>query len=318
MGEALYIYKVRRRNRTMPKTLLVCSPQFTWREWLKQHLGVRPLLVLDPSDATYGPPARLALYREGKLEAWEFYGSLDPQRFPHVLLAGLARLLAAGEDVVVLLFPYRASPLLRHLVLMIAQIVQPDEVFVGGQVELSGWPVGPEEIELEAAFPAMVQSAQRKAHWIKLLEDCEEHEVELRKTPLLGARLGSGRVLSREELDRAGVGAAAYGEVCGSALLLLDTDGVEEDAVRRALDFFHCTRAHLVESSLLEGLVCSFARQSGEDFGMGFVKCLDVRAMAARVLCTAVAPAPVRLLKLGSLRVDHQGREVAELKPWQA
>ena len=91
----------------------------------------------------------------------------------------------------------------------------------------------------------------------------------------------------------------------------------EESDVSAALDYTGCTRAHFVAPGMYRNILCSFARQSGEDFGVGIITEIDWQSMRAQALCTAVAPAPLRILRIGALRVDSSGRELGEVRPWQ-
>jgi hypothetical protein len=303
----------------MPRTLLLSSASFTWREWLKEHGKNRDLLCLDPGDPAQSPPGKLTLFRAGKPIYWRFYGSLDPSRAPHVLIAALAHMLEQAEpDCIVQLFPIRNAPLTRQLVALCSQLIRPDEVLtpVGGGLDLEGYPVGPEEVQLDAAFPAMVQQAQRKAQWLKLIETCSDHELELRRVAIEGARLGSGHPIHPDQLAKAGLVGSLHAEVAGGTLLLVTESEPDDQVISRALDVFHASRATVLAPAAYENLVCSFARQDGEDFGFGILKSIDFRAGIVHVASTAVPPAPVRILRLGGLRVDLSGRELGEVKPW--
>ena len=304
----------------MARTLLIGSPDTTWRAWLKQHRGDHDLLVLDPADPDHGRLGRVALFQGEKPIASRFYGSLDPNRAPHVLVAALAELLAEADgDLIVQLFPYQGGPLLRHVTLLMSQMVAPEEILVPADAgfDLNGFPVGPHEVELEAAFPDTVRHAQRKANWLKLLERCFEHDVDLSRVSIEGSRLGSGRLIKREQLSKVGITEAFHAEVSGGTLLLVANEEPTEQHLARALDVFHCGRVHVVHPESYDNLFCSFARESGEDFGTGFIQCIDFDTRTARILCDAVAPAPVRILKIGGLRVDNAGRELGEVRPWQ-
>jgi len=92
---------------------------------------------------------------------------------------------------------------------------------------------------------------------------------------------------------------------------------VEESDVAAALDFTGCTRAQFVAPGLYRNLLCSFAKQSGEDFGMGILTDIDWQSLRGYALSTAVPPAPIRILRVGALRVDSDGRELGEVRPWQ-
>ena len=338
----------------MPRTLLIGSPTTSWRVWLKENRENRDLLVLDPTDPDHGQLSRLALFRGEKLVDSRFYGSLDTSRAPHVIIAALAHLLPlAAEDTVVQLFQFRGGPLNTHVVRLIAQLVDPAEILVpstssapspqltlasqmkaeapqsvGGSLnkangrksvtamDLEGFPVGPHEVELEAAFPETVRAAQRKANWLKLLENCVEHEVNLVRVSIEGARLGSGHRIKKEQLAKVGIENVLHAESSGGTLFLVAEEEPSDQSLARGLDVFHCGRAHVVPPGAYNGLLCSFARQSGEDFGTGVIQEIDFESATARILCDAVKPAPVRILKLGGLKIDNAGREMGEARPW--
>jgi hypothetical protein len=301
-------------------TLLIGHGKSSWREWLKKELGSRDLLCLDPADPTHGPPAKLTLHRGHRPVHSRFYGSLDPQRRPDLMIAATVEALRQAEgDLVVELFPYRASPVLRHAALLVAQILQPEHILVARDtpIDQGGFPVGPHEVELDAAMPPMVQHAQRKAQWMKLLEACEPHTVDLRKVTLEGTRLGCGVSLSDSQRKAAGLETAVHAEAIGGSLLVVTDMDLDDEQIAQSLDYTGCSRAVFVEPGAYRYLLCSFARQDGEEFGSGILTDIDWRSMRASFLCTAVAPAPVRILRLGSLRVDKDARELGELRPWQ-
>lgn len=303
----------------MPRTLLLSSPEFAWRDWLKENRKDRDLVLLDPGDPAQTPPGKLTLWKNGKPVHWRFYGSLDPTRAPHVLVAGLAQMLsAASADAIVQLFPHRNTPLMRQVTMMCAQLAAPAEIFTpkGADLDLEGLPVGPEEVEIEAAFPPIVQQAQRKAQWMKLIENCSPHKVDLRYVAIEGTRLGSGRRIHSEQLANVGLD-GQHAEVSGGTLLLIAETEPDDHVLGRALDIFHASRAIVQPASAYDHLLCSFARQEGEDFGFGIIENIDFANGVAQVRCTAVPPAPVRILRIGSLRVDPNGNEVGETKPWQ-
>jgi hypothetical protein len=303
----------------VPRTLLIGSPATSWRSWLKENRGGHDLLLLDPADPDHGHLGRVALFKGDKPVLTRFYGSLDPSRAPHVLVAALAELLTEAEgDVIVQLFPLHGGPLLRQTIVLMAQMVLPEDILVphNATFDLNGFPVGPNELELEAAFPDTVRHAQRKANWLKLIERCTEHKVDLNRINVDGARLGSGRVIKREQLAKVGITEVFHAEVSGGSLLLIAHEEPPEQSLARALDVFHCGRIHVVHPESYDNLLCSFARESGEDFGTGVIQRIDFETKIAHILCDAVEPAPVRILKIGGIRIDTSGRELGEVRPW--
>ncbi len=301
------------------RTLLIGGPHVSWRAWEKERLGDDDLLVLDPADASHGTAAVLRLMR-GERPLWtRLYGSLDPRRAPHVLLAALGEGMARAEErLTVRLFAYRNTPLLRQTVALAAAVLRPDRIVVaaGTDLDLDGFPTGPETPTLDAAFPPMVQEAMRKAQWMKMLEACAPHEVDLRAATLEGTRLGSGRALSIEERRKAGLEGAAHVEQAGRVLLIV-ADDPGERGIARALDVTHSTKAVLAAPRAYEGLVLSFVRPSGEEIGHGRVERIDWEAGLLHARCTAVPPVPTAIVRLGSLRLDAKGGERGEARPWE-
>lgn len=303
----------------MARTLLVGSPGASWREWERRQIGDADLLILDPTDTLHGCPAVMRLMR-GDHPVWSrLYGSLDPRRAPHVLLAGLAEAISrADEDLIVRLFAYRNTPLLRQTVMLAASILQPDRILVaeGTDIDLNGFPVGPELIPLEPGFPPMVQEAMRKAQWMKLLELSSPHQVEFRSVTLEGSRLGSGRPLLPDEMRRAGVEEALYVEQAGRSLLIV-AEEVEEGRIARAQDVTGAQRVVLVDPSAYDGLLIAFVRGNGEEFGHGRIDRIDWKEGILHAQTTAVPPVPVQVVRLGSLRIDPKGGERGEARPWE-
>jgi polynucleotide 5'-kinase involved in rRNA processing len=76
------------------------------------------------------------------------------------------------------------------------------------------------------------------------------------------------------------------------------------------------TKAHFVAPDSYNHLMCAFARPDGEEIGVGLIERIDWDARIVHAQCTAVPPVPVRILRVGALRVDLNGRELGEVKPW--
>ncbi len=303
----------------MPKTLLIGNPATTWRAWLKQNRADRDLLCLDPADPQQGLPGRLTLWRGNKILHSRFFGSLDPQRAPHVIVATLADALRrTGDDLIVQMFAYRQSPMLRQVTHLCAELFLPDHILVaeGTPVE-AGWPVTPTDIALDIALPWEVQVAQRKALWLRLFENCHAHELDLRTVTIDGARLGSGRPLPYEERVRCHLDTALHAEKVGKTLVAVVEQDPEESLVSLALHATGCVQANFIHAEAYQGLFCSFARQDGEDFGYGVIQSIDWREMRAQIECDAIPPAPVRTLRMGGIRVGPDGDEWSEVRPWQ-
>ncbi len=299
----------------MGRTVLLAESGFSWREWLKKHQGNADLLVLDPGDAGHGPAARIRVLRAEKPIFDRFYGSLDPQKAPHLIVGAMIEALEiASPNLVIQLYPYRVTPVLRQTTQLLLQLLKPDRTLVNSG--LKGRFSGTfEEVELDKSLPAQVQAAQRKAQWLSMIEKCEEHSVDLSETILSGSRLGAGDPVGEARKTKLGLD-GAYVEVSGSTLYLVTDQEFSDDVISTALDVTGCARAHFVSPSVYEGVLCSFAKLTGDDFGYGFLRSVDFINLRAQVLCTAIPPVPVPMLKLGSLRIDEKGNELGEMKPW--
>ncbi len=291
----------------MGLTLLVGATGHSWRSWLEGYNG--RVCVADPHLGDFGYPGRVGELVDGKIVEWRFVGSLEGTRNPLGLILGCLDLVRGWEEGVILGPEGRDSPASRQMLISLAQamgverIVMPEECGFAGW----GWPVGPEEVAVSTDFPVIVKDAQRRARWLSLLEDSGLHEVVLADVRVMGARLGSGR---RVDL---GCGLA---EVGGGVLHWVTREEVGEDRIAGLVNEFHVGRVNLVDPRSYHGTVCSFAHEDGRDFAMGVVKRFDEGRGVVEILSPAVVPAPVRILKVGSLRVDSQGREIGEHAPW--
>lgn len=304
----------------MSRTLLLGSPNVSWRQWIVETHPSHAVLCLDPADTDFGLPARLALHVGDRVTKWRFFGSLSALRSPNAILVALVELMReAPQDLLIQLFPYRPSPLLRQLALQCAQLIQPQRIVLTEDVAIDrrGWPVGPEVIEAPKGYPPMVRHAQRKARWLKLFEECDQHEVRLRDIAIEGARVGSGTEIDRNQFGKLSLENAHRIEVCGSSLLVITEEYPHDGQIARALDVTHCSKAHVVNASSYQHLVCSFADDTGAEFGFGVIDRIDFNTEIAYVRSTAVSGTPIRILKLGGLKVDPDGRELGEAKPWE-
>lgn len=303
----------------MGLTLLIGSRDHTWHEWLRAHQGARDLLVLDPVHAGLGPPARLVLVRDGKVVAWRFAGSLDPLRNPIDLLAGAEALVAdASQDCVALLFAWRDTPLARHLSYALARMLRPVEVLIpeGARCPAEGWPVGPAQVAVEPAFPAMVLAAQRRARWMELQQGSKQVQVDLPVTRLLGARLGSGALVNMATLRAAGLEDGLRAELCGETLLLIAGQAPDDDVAVRCMNLAGASRVVIQTPEAYEGLVCSLEKDDGTTVALGMIERAEFDAGRLLVRSPAATTKAVQVLRIGALRVDSNGKELGETRPW--
>lgn len=299
----------------MGRTLLIGTPQTSWRDWLRENRGKRDLLCLDPAEAEHEFLGRFVLLHGDRPIASRFFGSLDPQRAPHVLIAALSHALPSlSPDALVQLFAYRETPTLRQTAQLVVDLLRPTEILSPASLKLSS-PVTP--VDLEKSFTPNVQQAQRKAQWLKLREQTEPHIVDLRAVNVDGARLMTGQILDANARKANGLAEARHAERQGRTLFVVADYDPEESEIGYALDATGCSRAVFTHPETYEGLLCGFARNHGEDFGTGFIRTIDWDRLLATVDCDAVAPAPVQTLRLGALRVDADGNERGEVRPWQ-
>lgn len=295
----------------MARSLLVADTEASWRDWLRDASAERDLVILDPASADFGPPCRICLVSQGKVKDWRFIGCLEAGVNPLEVLSGAAWLLGkASDQAVAVTFPVRTSPVLRQLALSIARLTDWADILVPSDsgLERFGWPIGAEPHPVVADLPTMVREAQRRARWLELEEQCYDHEVSLDSVTVEGARLGSGALIELPNGMR--------GDLAGGVLHVLSDSEHAEEEVSQWMSFAHASRVSIVAPEAYEGLICSFADQSGVDFGLGRIISVDALNRTVRVRNHAVPPSPVRILRIGTLRIDGAGRETGEIRPW--
>jgi hypothetical protein len=290
----------------MGATLLVTDARFSWREFAAE----KPRVNLDVAAAESGPPGRVTAWSDGKLRAMRFVGTTDPALNPLAILSAYPALAQATDaDSWVATPSLPDTPFGRHFGLSLAALVRPSRVLTpaGSGLHKWPWPVGAEETDLPHELPPLVREAQRRAQWMALLDRSTLHTVWLGEVALLGARLGSGR---RVETP------TAWAEVAGSTLHVVADQALDDAQVSSLMDAAHADKTSSAKPSDYAGLVCSFAHQDGEDFGLGVIEALDVQTETLTVRNEAVAGAMPRIVKLGVLRIDGSGRELPPVRPW--
>jgi hypothetical protein len=300
-------------------TLLIPGARASSREWIRENLRGRDLLWLDPGESPSGPPARLCLLQAEKTTAWRFMGGLSAARAPHLLLAGAVHLSQrAGRDWVAVSPHYAPSPLMRQVTRLLAECLSPENIFIDetAEIDLAGWPVTPEEVALGEAPPASVLSAQRRAQWLLLFSEAQRHELPFSRLTIEGARLGSGTPFPPAARQQIGLTEALHAEVCGSTLLAISERPLDDEVVSRALNATQRSRAHLSHPDAYRRRICAFVRDDGENFGLGVIEEIDFRMDRVAVVADAEPPAPAACLRIGRLKVDADGREIEECRPW--
>lgn len=304
----------------MNRTVLLATPQRTWKAWLAQHRGGQLLLCADPAETAFGHPARLSLWKGDRVLESAFLGWLNPVRASAAWVAALVELLRHVDgDTLILLPPYRANPANLELVQLALDLIQPTRIVLGDEsgLEFMNWPIGPEVALLEDAHQPSLQIALRKALWLKLRQSSERHEVPLTNLHFRGARLGSGRQLSTEELSASGLDHVLRGELCGQTLFLVSEAPVDDMHIGRALDVTHATKAMVAHPAAYQDLLCALLDADGRELGMGMIDHIDFEGGVLVADVAAVAPAPVRTVKLGGTMVNRDGRESGEVKVWE-
>lgn len=299
----------------MAITVLLGSRQFSWKQWLEAHLGERPLLILDPSDTHFGPATRLELMRREELLDWRLVASITPTRDPMGILTAAA-ILKPKIDFVALLHPLTRAPILRQLTSDLAQILGPTEILyaLGEDIDAEILPIGAATVELPAALPAIVGQAQRRARWIEAQQNASLHEIKLDEVTLLGARLGSGLPLHGG--PNVELGPYLHLEVGDGGLFGVSHEPVSESQNNVVLAKNKATKIVGSLSQDYEHVVCSLNKQSGEPVAIGFIERAEFARNRLIVRSELVNMRAVRQVVLGQTRVDGEGRELAEVRPW--
>jgi hypothetical protein len=303
------------------RTAVLASVEENPRAWLLEQTPSVGLLWLSPNEPIYGPPGRLVrLENDAVVQSW-FLGSRDATRSPHVVLQAVGEALIHGFEGVFLLPPVRSTPVSQHLTRLLLRLIRPETIVRGELVPIpnGGWGVSApvERVPMPAALPAKAQLAQRKAHWLKLWQEGLPHRLSLLDTAIEGARLGSGNPLSPLEMRRQGMDWAVHAEVSASSLFAVLRREPTEGEVASALDSFSVRKAHLVSENEYDDLLVGLARTNSEEIGIGFLRKIDWESGVIDLVATAIPPTPIPILKLGLIRVEENGQELPELRPWQ-
>ncbi|MBS1719951.1 MAG: hypothetical protein JST35_05860 [Armatimonadetes bacterium] len=299
--------------------LLLGHDGVQWKSWLRECIAKgEGLVCLDPAEATQTCPGRFWRNEGGKLVGSRFFGSLQAMSAPHVVLLAAATLVQPGDTV--LLPPYRPSPLGFQSLLLLIELLRPERVIVadGTPIDVDHLPCLAEHVEVESAFPLAIQISQRKAQWMKLIDESTPHEELLTNLTLEGVRLGSGELIRPTEAHGVGLRDALRVEVQGSTLFIIQDGEIEDSLASRALDHFHCQRLLVAPPDRYARRLAALAKASNEEICMAILDRIDFEVGVVHLLSPAEKPVPVKTLRVGALGVGPTGNELGELKPWQA
>lgn len=302
------------------RTVLLGSPRSTWKEWVFRNRGSIDVVMADPADSHFGHPCRLARLRGDRTVDRRFFGSLNPGRSPSLYLAALVEILSdTTESAIIQLPTYRASPPNLQLLQTAIRLIGATRILIDDRLEAPyvGASIELEVVELEAAPPATLQTALRKAQWHKLRLSSVRHTAPLSAIGITGARLGSGRALYPGERIDVGLEEALHVEICGTTLFVVSDLPIDDSSIARALDLTHTHRAQFASSAQYENLVCALVDGDGQEIGSGFVDRIDFHEGVFAANVQAVAPAPFKSVALGLLYVDSNGNETGEAKVWE-
>ena len=290
--------------------LLLADRHHSWTNWIQER-SFPVTLDLCPSSARLGPPGCVRVLRHGETTAWGYVGSTQMIRSPLRAIQVVHRLHPTGVDGgVVLLEIAQNSPVVRELHRTITQFFPFASILApeGGLVNLEGWPIGPETVELPPELPQVALQAQRRSRWIELLDSSNEIEVDLRRIDAFGSRFRSGQTIT--------VPTVLYAELNGSTLYLVAENSPEEAELLRLMDKVGAMRSHVTRPTDFEGVIVSFAHENGMDFVLGRVKSLDLASLRATIQIPAESLSSARSVFFGLIRIDEKGREMPEHAPW--
>lgn len=304
--------------RSTIRTVYLSPPSASWTAALKEDFNSCDILVADPASPFCAPPGRLAILRHGKVPEWSFVGSLLWQHAPHVFLAAIAHLAPLLEPAASVLLPFADdSPLHLQTTRLALGLLDPQKVVIptGLNVHTLALNLPLEEANPEEALPAQVSKSMRRATWVAHLQKCSLHRFPLATMQLDGARLFAGTSLAPERLGFIGEHQVLSATLMGKTLQVISAHPIPDGRVNRAMQLAGAHHAYLVNPADYLHTIVACTDANGRDFGLGFIRFLDVERKEIEIQANIVAGTPVPLLKLGSLRIDTEGRELPPAAP---
>ncbi|MFN8220215.1 MAG: hypothetical protein U0S12_08820 [Fimbriimonadales bacterium] len=109
---------------------------------------------------------------------------------------------------------------------------------------------------------------------------------------------------------------AQHAEICGSTLFAVYDEEPPEPMVARLLDAVHAKRAVFAAPHACRGCFAASPGRAARTLPSG-QQDIDFKSGEIVINSPAVPQAPVRILRIGSLRIDASGNEIEELRAWQ-
>lgn len=296
----------------------------------------------DVGQSSFGPPACVSLARVRKPlgslseltpEALDFVGATSPVGHLLGFLSSVeamvdAARLGGAETVVVDTTGLIAGPIARALKGQKIRRLDPDAL-VALQAE--------EEIEhLLAPYrarsrPRVLRLRPSRSARPRSREQRAEHRrrafatyfaegrvvgLDWKRLPMENTAWTTGEVLTgplRAHVETALGCKLRYAERSSEGLFVIISDPADRAGVRELQESYG-PATRVVEAGLLENLLVGLLGERGETQSLGIITGLDFRAARLEVLTPCAAPEQVRALRLGSLQLGRDGRQLGWLE----
>ena len=170
--------------------------------------------------------------------------------------------------------------------------------------------------------PPAFRTQRRSMKWAAYFAGSETHTFSLDEVAVVGAWLGSGTPLAAHLLKYLREALAAhcrvyYAEMSGSQLGMMISHPIspQNNALLMALEPLKARTVIPTVAPRLKNLLVGLESGNGRLMGMGLIAAIDFRRRTVGVLTPVRSPFAARILRIGSLRVTPEGRELGAVKP---
>ncbi len=299
----------------------------------------------DIGQSEIGPPACVGLaFPEGPVialsdlppHALAFVGATSPpgHLLEHAAAIRILADMAASRFLVVDSCGFVQGPAARRLNQVEADLLAPAhivalqrrdelEALLAPMRRRNHWrihaPLIPEVIGIK---PPAFRTQRRFMKWAAYFAGSELHTYSLDDIAIVGSWLGSGAPLAAHYLKylRQALASSArvyYAEMSGSQLGIMVSHPMSPQShdLIVALEPLKARSVTLTVAPRLKHLLVGLESANGRLMGMGVIATIDFVRRTVGVLTPIRSPFAARILRVGSLRVTPEGRELGTMKP---
>lgn len=166
--------------------------------------------------------------------------------------------------------------------------------------------------------PPEMRAGKRQHNFYKHFHDADGHIIHLEEVSLADTWLRSGRPMKWQyvkTVEDALKCRVLHAEILGDGIYIVTQRSCSAAGRRIVEEQFRTRNIMLVPGDMFQGLLVGLADENGVTINVGLVQAIDFRQKYMFVLSPIRTISPVKQVRMGTLRLSKDGKELGKIRP---